>query len=309
MSADTTAKLEEASCPMCSSDARVAVFRFAPFGVVRCAECGLHYLSPRLVESAMVEMYRSGDYFEGGEMGYDSYEQQEVALRATYRRLVRQLVRAGYAGGDLLEVGCGYGFLLEEAQRAFASCTGTEFSVAAADAARSRGLSVITGGTRDLPADSSFDLIVAAHVVEHVYDPRSFVAELRDLLRPGGTLLLGTPDMGSAWRRVLGARWPSFKVPEHVTYFDLDSLSRLLREAGLEEVRPFPFLHAFPLSLVAKKLGVGYLGRRAGRLGSMPVWLPATTLAASGRRRAGAAGDVTGPPTHSPGEPSSSQAR
>jgi SAM-dependent methyltransferase len=145
-------------------------------------------------------------------------------------------------------------------------------------------LLVITGGVDALPAGSTFDLIVAAHVVEHVYDPRSFVNGLLALLRPGGVVVLGTPDMGSAWRRVLGRRWPSFKIPEHVTYFDVRTLGRLMREAGLEDVRPFPFLHAFPLALVTKKVGLGFVGRLAGRFGATPIWLPATTLSASGRR-------------------------
>lgn len=284
MSTHTADQVEESSCPMCRSDAGAVAYSFPPFAVVRCTTCGFYYLSPRLPEGAMLELYRSGEYFEGGEMGYDSYEEQEGALRATYRRLVRQLVRAGYAGGDLLEVGCGYGFLLEEARRAFNSCTGTEFSADAARAARARGLAVFVGGIDGLPVGSTFDCIVAAHVVEHVYDPHAFVAGLRDLLRPGGRMVLGTPDMGSAWRRTMGARWPSFKIPEHVMYFDRRSLTRLLSDAGMEEVRPFPFPHAFPLSLVAKKVGMGFIARRLGRAGAIPVWLPATTLAASARR-------------------------
>jgi SAM-dependent methyltransferase len=284
MSTQVAADVEEANCPMCGADARIAVYGFDPFGVVRCGVCRFFYLSPRLPEPAMLELYRSGEYFEGGEMGYDSYAEQESALRATYRRLVRQLVRAGLAGGDLLEVGCGYGFLLEEAQSAFRTCVGTEFSEQAAESARARGLDVLTGGIEQLPPAARFDCVLSAHVVEHVYDPKTFVAGLRSLLRPGGTLILGTPDTGSVWRRSMGARWPSFKIPEHVMYFDRRSLTRLLSDAGLEEVRPFPFLHAFPLSLIARKVGLGFLGRHIGGLGRLPVWLPATTLAVSGRK-------------------------
>jgi SAM-dependent methyltransferase len=268
---------------MCGAADRTLVYRLGPFGVVRCTACQLHYLSPRLPEDAMLELYRSGEYFEGGDVGYDSYADQAPALRATFRRVVAHLVRSGFAGGDLLEVGCGYGFLLDEARRVFRSCTGTEFSDDAAAAARDRGLEVFTGGIDALPPDRRFDCIVCAHVVEHVYDPRGFVASLRPLLRPGGSVVLGTPDMGSLWRRSMRSRWPSFKVPEHVLYFDRRSLTSLLVDAGFEQVRSFPYPHSFPLALVATKLGLGGLGRRAGRFGTLPIRFPATTLALSAR--------------------------
>lgn len=229
----------------------------------------------------MLELYRSGEYFEGEDVGYHNYGDQEPALRATFRRVARHLVAGGFAGGDLLEIGAGYGFLLEEARSSFQSVIGTEFSEAAASAARSRGLNVITGGVEAVPEDRQFDLIICAHVVEHVYDPHAFVAILASHLRPGGHLVLGTPDMGSLWRRAMGRRWPSFKIPEHVLYFDRRSLTKVMVTAGLDQVAGFPYPHSFPLSLVLRKVGMGSAG---GRLAATPIWLPATTLALVARR-------------------------
>jgi SAM-dependent methyltransferase len=276
--------LEVADCPMCGSSERVARYALLPYGVVRCARCGMHYLSPRLPEQVMLDLYRTGDYFEGREVGYDSYAEQEAALRATFRRVAKDLVKAGYAGGDLLEVGAGFGYLLETVRPDFRSVMGTEYAAAAAEAAQARGLDVRVGGLDAVPADRMFDCIVGAHVIEHVYDPRAFVGELMTRLRPGGRVILGTPDMGSAWRRLMGRRWPSFKVPEHVLYFDRPTLTALLIDAGFEDVRSFPYLHSFPLSLIFGKLGVRSASRRLGALGRLPVPLPATTLALSGRK-------------------------
>lgn len=278
------AQVEDATCPLCGSDERRQRYSFPPFAVVRCAACRFHYLSPRLTRAAMEEIYRAGDYFEGGTVGYDSYARQEQALRATFRAVARRLASHGFAGGDLLEIGAGYGLLLDEAAGYFASATGTELSGAAAIEARRRGRNVITGGIDELPAGARFDCVLAGHVIEHVYEPRSFVGQLAGLLRPGGALILGTPFMGSFWQRLMGSRWPSFKIPEHVLYFDRRSLSGLLAEAGLSDVKPFPYPHAFPLALVLAKLGVGAIGQRLGRLGELPIWLPATTLAYSARR-------------------------
>jgi SAM-dependent methyltransferase len=282
-------RLEETVCPLCGSAEGVPVHRFEPYRVVRCRRCRVDFLSPRLTEPAMRAMYESGEYFEGGAAGYDSYLAQEPALRATFRSVVANLVKAGFAGGELLEVGSGYGYFLDEARAAFSAITGTELSARAAAAARSLGLPVVTGGLDALPVAARFDCIFSGHVIEHVYEPAFFMARLVGLLRPGGVLVLGTPDGGSGWRRLMGSRWPSYKLPEHVVFYDRQALARLFAEAGLINVRPFPYPHAFPLALILQRLGLGWLARRSGHLGRQALWLPATTTAMSGRRREGPA--------------------
>jgi hypothetical protein len=77
----------------------------------------------------------------------------------------------------------------------------------------------------------------------------------------------------------MGRRWPSFKVPEHVLYFDYLTLSSLMYRTGLTDVQKLPYPHAFPLGLITAKFGFK-LPRWLGRLN---VWVPATTVAACGR--------------------------
>ena len=284
MSLPARPPLEVADCPFCGSAQRSNVYDLPPYAVARCRQCRLYYLSPRLPEADMLAIYASGDYFEGAAVGYDSYARQRAALRATFDRVSKALVRMGAPGGDLLEVGAGYGLFLEAIRPAYGSVMGTEYSDAVAADGRSRGLDLRTGGIDAVPADRRFDCIVGAHVIEHVYDPRAFVAGLVDRLRPGGYLLLATPDMGSPWRRAMGRRWPSFKVPEHVTYYDRRTLRALLVDARLEDIRPFPYLHSFPLALIFRKLGAKSAERRLGRVGEIPIPLPWTTLALIARK-------------------------
>jgi len=67
----------------------------------------------------MQEAYRQPSYYEGGACGYadTSYTAQESALRATFKRLLHNLATRRLTGGTLLEVGCGYGYLLDEVQK------------------------------------------------------------------------------------------------------------------------------------------------------------------------------------------------
>jgi len=277
------ADLERPVCPLCGSgERRENVYGFAPFAVARCRRCGLWYLCPRLAEPIMHRSYVDDGYFEGGEGGYSSYQAQEPTLRPTFQRFLAELRRRGMTGGRLLEVGCAYGFFLDEAKGFFDHRTGTDYSPAALEKARGRADRLILGGTGEIPAGELFDCIACIHVIEHIYDPAAFLRRLAGHLRPGGWIVLATPDMGSFWRSVMRRRWPFFKIPEHVTFLDRRTLPELLRRSGLAEVQSLPYASVFSLDLIGEKLGI----RMPGFLKELRLWLPATTIAAAGRKPA-----------------------
>jgi SAM-dependent methyltransferase len=276
------AELEYPACPLCRTDQREV--RYGEFGVhkiVRCRKCELHYLYPRLTESAMYRTYAEDDYFEGGNSGYSdtSYALQERALRSTFQRLMLNMHKRDLTGGSLLEVGCGYGYLLEEAKEFFRLRFGTEFSPHGVHLASRRAHRVYEGGIEKLPDGLKFDCVLATHVIEHVYEPLEFVRRLVNHTKPSGKVVLAAPDMGGLLRRVMGRRWPSFKIPEHVLYFDAATLTSLMRQAGLVDLRSLPYPHAFPLALIAAKLGLPF----PSALGGASIWVPTTTVAIYGR--------------------------
>jgi SAM-dependent methyltransferase len=277
-----SAKLEYPACLVCGSDRREIPFRLRkPYSVARCTSCGFYYLYPRIIEGAMQEAYRQPSYYEGGACGYadTSYTAQESALRATFKRLLHNLADRRLTGGALLEVGCGYGYLLDEARPYFDRRVGTEFSLEGAEIARATGAEVFVGGIEQISADRKFDCVLAVQVIEHVYHPSTFVKQLTRHTQPGGHIVVATPDMGGVLRKTMGRYWPSFKVPEHVGYFDFRSLSRVMEGAGLSDVRGLPYPHAFPLGLIMAKFGLNI----PSAFGRVKVWVPATTVAAYGR--------------------------
>lgn len=275
-------ELEIPDCPLCGHPEGKILYggeRFAPYGVRACARCGMAYLAPRLTERAMLALYQQDQYFSGnGEDGYGDYAAQEPALRATFRRLFQTLEMRGKTGGALLEIGCGFGYLLDEARPYFSRRVGTDFSAGAVRQAQTRADQVYQGGIDAIPEIGQFDCVIATHVIEHVYHPQEFVCALLRRLRPGGCLLIAAPDMGSFWRKLMGSRWPSFKLPEHVLYFDAQTLARMLRECDVHQVTQVPYPHAFPLPLIASKFGIGL----PETLNRYSLWLPATTIAFMG---------------------------
>jgi SAM-dependent methyltransferase len=276
------AATETVACPLCGEDdPRPSPYFEAPFRVVRCGGCGLWYLSPRLTADATSSLYRRSHYYSGGEAGYADYGRQARSLRRTFRRLLAKMAALGMTGGRLLEVGTGLGYFLAEARGHFGERLGVELSPETADAAAALSGAVVHPELEAIPSDARFDCIAALHVIEHVHDPGAFVETLVRYLAPGAALVLAAPDMGSFWRRVTGRRWPSFKYPEHVCFYDAVTLARLLVDAGFESPTRLSYLHDFPLSEVLDKLHVP----SPSLLDRVPVPIPSTTICFAAKRR------------------------
>lgn len=274
-----TSEVVATPCPLCGAREDTPVRAFDPFRVVRCGSCGLLFLNPRLHEDLMRAAYANEAYFEGGGLGYSGYEAQERTLRRTFARFLSTLQSEGMTGGRLLELGCAYGYFLDEARGYFEERVGTDFSERAVARAVELADRVYLGGLDALPEGEAFDCVVMVHVIEHIYDPVGLLRSLTSRLRPGGAVVLATPDGGSFWRRLMGRRWPFYKPPEHVSFFDRRTLPRLLEAAGLQPV-VLPYPSFFPLHLIGEKLGIGVPGWAR----ELTVPLPATTVAAAGCR-------------------------
>ncbi len=275
--------LETTRCPLCKSSSTSIIHIRKPFTVVLCSLCGLAYLNPRLRESVIKRIYEGKSYFSEGEMaGYKDYISEEGSLRITFRKFIAALKRAGFSSRRLLEVGCGYGYFLDEARVISPSLFGTELSPeAAAHARKLPGVTIHTGDMNSLPAGwDNFDITIAINVIEHIYEPLEFIIALKQTLSVSGRIVVATPDFGSFWHKILGGNWPSFKIPEHIAFYTAKTLRHLLEKAGFRDIREIPFRHVFSLGLVTEKFGLNI----GGRLGQIPVLIPKTMIALTGKK-------------------------
>jgi len=84
----------------------------------------------------------------------------------------------------------------------------------------------------DLASDR-FDVIFCRFVLEHVLEPREFVARLMKRLREGGVIVVEVPNWRAVWRRILGPFYSELSLPMHLNHFDPSTLVSLFSDCAL----------------------------------------------------------------------------
>lgn len=141
-------------------------------------------------------------------------------------------------GGRLLDVGAGSGLAVMRLRALGWNAEGIDVDPAAVRSAQSAGVPVRLGELASHAfTDSTFDAVTMSHVIEHVHDPRALVAETLRVLRPGGHVAIVTPNADSWLHRRYGEYWLGLDPPRHLQLFTRDSLDRLMRDVGFDQVR------------------------------------------------------------------------
>lgn len=221
-------------CTLCGAPVSPK-FLFETAAVAYCDACQFGQLDPLPSSPELAALYGSRQYFESDDCsGYADYEANREQFRRTFRLKLRRLLRHGSVR-DLLEIGCGPGYFLLEAREAgIADVVGVDLNPWAIEEVRKQQLTGYVGSIDAIDSSRRFDAIAMLDVLEHIRDPAAFLAQLRAPLRPGGRLLIMTPNIRSILARFSGQRWVSFKIPEHLYYYSPRSIRRLLESNGFE---------------------------------------------------------------------------
>ena len=211
------------------------------FDVHECPSCDTRFAWPLRCDGAVYEqIYRDAARIPG----YDRYQRLQrlalgsphaladlAALEDVYWGVAEALRRVVKPGARVLEVGSGLGYLTHAMRQAGLDAEGVDLSEVAVWSATKNFGAHFRAATVDALADEagSFDCVVATELLEHLEQPQQFVDHAMRLLRPGGHLILTTPNKDiypTHWA------WHTDPAPVHLWWFSRSSLRRLAWAAG-----------------------------------------------------------------------------
>ena len=228
-------------CPLCNSpatdDVCVKTVDQRAYRLVRCSRCQLVFVADPPTADELRAYYdhlwrEERDPQRRGEAFVD---QQLRAQR--FQRRLNELARLT-TPGRVLDLGCKDGLFLALAQQRGWQPQGLELTVEAAQQAQQRGLPVAVGAVAELHwPEASFDVVTVWHLIEHVTDPLTLLRDIHRLLKPGGLLAIETPNIASRAFRHDGAAWEYLAPPQHLCYFNDQSLRHALTQAGYQPLQ------------------------------------------------------------------------
>jgi len=161
-----------------------------------------------------------------------------IPLQRYWQRERHRIITAMARGaGRTLDVGCGSSVILQSLNYA----VGIDVLANKLRYMRQYGVPLVRGSVLALPIrDAAFDCVVCSQVIEHLAADPAIFDELTRVLRPGGLLVLGTPDYDTiGWRTIeplYGWFAPGGYKDEHITHYTLASLTELVARYGFEIV-------------------------------------------------------------------------
>lgn len=227
--------MEHVICNYCNSSAYRQIYKINKWMVVKCKSCGLVFLNPRPSTEEFDGLY-SESYYSGHLTNQYPSDQLSIEKGIDSMKFLLDIVTPHIKKGRILEIGCATGLFLAYASRYGFEVCGIEISEYASKYAREHlRLDVKTGVVEDIHLfwpDCYFDVIMMSHVVEHFPDPLTTLSLTNRLLKPGGLLIIRTPDFSSFDAKYYREKWSGLSIPFHLYFFTPKSLCKMLKKTG-----------------------------------------------------------------------------
>jgi SAM-dependent methyltransferase/ribosomal protein S27E len=226
------------NCPACGGDSFIKEFEKLGFRYVTCKNCSTLFVDPRPPFDTLKEFYSKSPStsFWVSEFFKPVAEVRREKIfrpRAEYISALLKDNRKWVVG----DIGAGFGLFLEELRKILpdGNYIAIEPSVEMAEICKAKGLKVQCVCLEDMKGmKNSFDLLTVFELLEHLYEPLTFLKKAYFLLKPGGHLFLTTLNGKGFDILLLWDKSKSTAPPHHLNFFNPDSLRYLMEKIGFE---------------------------------------------------------------------------
>ena len=229
--------------------------------IVKCLECGLVYLNPRVQSDIILESY--------SEAIDPKFTSQNPLRIRTFRKFLDHWIKrtkiTPSVKKKILDLGCAAGSFPKVAEDMGFSVVGVEPSKYLCEfGQREYGLDLRQGTLHDQNfSEGEFNIVSMFDVIEHLDQPGYVLDEIKRILHSDGQLIVNYPEYDSWPRKLMGAKWPFF-LNVHLFYFTPKSIKQILEKHGFLVLRLEPYYQTLEL---------GYVLERAGQIFSLAKWL------------------------------------
>jgi SAM-dependent methyltransferase len=256
---------EEVPCPMCAGRNSSPLIEAQDvnggpdglwFVIMQCDSCGTCFTNPR------PDLASIGQFYGGNYTPHQKHHRTPGKKRWNPLRFLKGQPRVEkrpirwHGQGRLLDFGCGSGAYLQAMHQLGWKVVGVDMSIRMVERVRDElGLPAYAGTLPHLELEpQSFDVITMWHALEHVHEPTSVLREARNLLAPGGKLVISVPNIDSLPFRWFGRDWFGLELPRHLTHFTPPTLLQMLQRCGFA-TEPIQFVsHADWLRASARRI-------------------------------------------------------
>jgi SAM-dependent methyltransferase len=241
-------RVESVDCPLCASSSRKLLSEKdsagLPIQTSICLSCGVLYASRRLDEPSLHELYAHENLrLDRGVAAAEEFLFNNELVQGAHveKFLEHHGLLEKLRGSMIVEIGCGPGGILAHFQRQGFAVAGFDIDPAVVEyGARVQGLDIHLGGVKRaaeiiLASGRRLGLVMLEQALEHMTDPRQELERIRALMDKDTLLFIGVPglrNIGPHYRNDL----LNYLQLGHLIHFERRTLSRLLQEAGFEEI-------------------------------------------------------------------------
>jgi SAM-dependent methyltransferase len=187
------------------------------FYLVKCSNCGLYFEIPNLSDENLLKYYNSSS-------------DEILGRKEDYYPIISE-IKKFKEEGTILDIGCGWGGLLEAARDYGYQGKGVEIMEKAREYCKELGFEIYSGDFLNTKIEEKFDIITLQSVLEHTKNPEIILKRAREILKEDGILVISVPNYCIS-AKILGRNWQYLWPIEHIYYFRKDTIKKILQKTG-----------------------------------------------------------------------------